>query len=264
MKKVKAKKNLGQHFLKDEAVAKRIAMSLSKLSNYEHILEIGPGMGVMTKYLINEFPNHLVKAVEIDPESVQYLKAHHEELEVFGEDFLKMDIKGLFHHNFALIGNYPYNISSQIVFKTIEHRNLIPEMCGMFQKEVAKRICEGPGSKTYGVISVLTQAFYRAEYLFTVSEKVFDPPPKVKSGVLRLTRIEQEPSCEINMLFRLVKQAFNTRRKTLRNSLRNMFSEDLLRESIFDARPERLSVKQFIDLTNLASEEANRRSKSKT
>jgi len=255
MKKVKAKKHLGQHFLKDEAVAKKIAMTLQSPSKYENILEIGPGMGVLTKYLIDGFPEHLVKAVELDTESVTYLNEHHKGLEVFSEDFLKMDIKSCFDGGFALIGNYPYNISSQIVFKTIHNRDRIPEMTGMFQKEVAQRICEGPGSKTYGVISVLTQAFYKAEYLFTVSEKVFNPPPKVKSGVLRLTRLESDPPCDIQLLFRVVKQGFGTRRKTLRNSLRNMFTAEALENDIFNLRPETLSVDQFIDLTNLASKQ---------
>ncbi|MFT6717498.1 MAG: 16S rRNA (adenine1518-N6/adenine1519-N6)-dimethyltransferase [Saprospiraceae bacterium] len=253
MKKVKAKKHLGQHFLKDESVAERIAMSLKHSSRYQNILEIGPGMGVLTKYLINGFPEHNVKAVELDTESVSYLSEHYQNLEVFGEDFLKMDINACFNDSFALIGNYPYNISSQIVFKTIENRTQIPEMCGMFQKEVAQRICEGPGNKVYGVISVLTQAFYKAEYLFTVSPQVFKPAPKVKSGVLRLTRLEKDPSCDIPMLFKVVKQGFNTRRKTLRNSLRSLFTPETLQDEIFDLRPERLTVAQFVDLANLAS-----------
>jgi len=253
MKKVKAKKHLGQHFLKDESVAKRIADTLVSRSKYPNILEIGPGMGVLTKYLIEDNPEHTVKAVELDTDSVTYLNQNYAGLEVFGEDFLKMDIKGCFDGQFALIGNYPYNISSQIVFKTIENRQVIPEMTGMFQKEVAKRICEGPGSKTYGVTSVLTQAFFKAEYLFSVSEHVFDPPPKVKSGVLRLTRLDSDPDCDVTMLFRVVKQGFNTRRKTLRNSLRNMFTPEALQDEIFNLRPEALSVQQFIALTNLAS-----------
>lgn len=255
MKKVKAKKHLGQHFLKDEAIAKKIANTLATSSEYSNILEIGPGMGVMTKYLLADFPEHIIKAVELDSESVSYLNTHYDKLEVFGEDFLKMDISKCFDDKFALVGNYPYNISSQIVFKTIENRDSIPEMTGMFQKEVAQRICEGPGSKTYGVISVLTQAFYKAEYLFTVSEKVFDPPPKVKSGVLRLTRLEEDPPCDISLLFRVVKQGFNTRRKTLRNSLRNMFTPEALENDIFNLRPETLAVAQFVDLANLAAKQ---------
>ncbi|MFT6745930.1 MAG: 16S rRNA (adenine1518-N6/adenine1519-N6)-dimethyltransferase [Glaciecola sp.] len=255
MEKVKAKKHLGQHFLRDESVAERIAMTLNSPSRYSNILEIGPGMGVLTKYLINNFPEHTVKAVELDVDSVSYLNEHYPKLEVFSEDFLRMDIPSCFEKPFALIGNYPYNISSQIVFKTIEHRDLIPEMCGMFQKEVAKRICEGPGTKTYGVTSVLTQAFYKAEYLFTVSPNVFNPPPKVKSGVLRLTRLEKDPACDIPMLFKVVKQGFNTRRKTLRNSLRSLFTPEALQDEIFNLRPETLSVEQFVDLANLASKQ---------
>lgn len=250
MQKVKAKKFLGQHFLNDESIAEQIATSLVEKDRYRNILEIGPGMGVLTKYILQHYPEHLLKAIEIDRESVTYLSEAFPKLEVLNEDFLKMDLTKTFTEPLALIGNYPYNISSQIVFKTIQHRNIIPMMTGMFQKEVAERICAGPGSKTYGVISVLTQAFYQTEHLFTVSENVFTPPPKVKSGVLRLTRLESDPACDTKKLFQVVKQAFNQRRKTLRNSLRSMFEPEQLTAEIFNQRPERLTVQDFVDLTN--------------
>ncbi|RZL44212.1 MAG: 16S rRNA (adenine(1518)-N(6)/adenine(1519)-N(6))-dimethyltransferase RsmA, partial [Pedobacter sp.] len=190
MDKVKAKKHLGQHFLKDEQVAKNIADTL-QLKGYEDILEIGPGMGVLTKYMLEKPVTTYV--VEIDTESVEYLELHYPKLhgKIIAKDFLKYDINEVFKgKQFAIIGNFPYNISTQIVFKMLELRNQIPEFSGMFQKEVAERICEKKGSKTYGILSVLVQAFYEAEYLFTVDENVFNPPPKVKSGVLRLTRKE--------------------------------------------------------------------------
>lgn len=190
MKEVKAKKHLGQHFLTDEGIAQQIGETLKQSSNYKGIIEVGPGMGVMTKYTRAKYPSHDFKLVELDQESVTYLNAHYPDIEVLNEDFLRLDLSKIFDDEFAVIGNYPYNISSQIVFKVIDNRNLIPEMTGMFQKEVAERICEKPGSKAYGIISVLTQAFYDAEYLFTVDENVFNPPPKVKSGVLRLIRRE--------------------------------------------------------------------------
>jgi len=190
MEKVKAKKHLGQHFLKDESIAKAIADTLN-LEGYEDVLEIGPGMGVLTKYLLEKPINTYV--IEIDTESVTYLDANYPKLknQIISKDFLKYDINEVFEgKQFAIIGNFPYNISTQIVFRTLELRNQIPEFAGMFQKEVAERICEKKGSKTYGILSVLVQAFYDAEYLFTVDENVFIPPPKVKSGVLRLRRKE--------------------------------------------------------------------------
>lgn len=255
MKKVKAKKHLGQHFLKDEVIAEKIAHTLTHEKNYQNILEIGPGMGVVTKYLLSSFSSHCIKAIELDAESVEYLNQEHPDLQVYNKDFLKLNLSEIFNSPFALIGNYPYNISSQIVFKTIEFRDIIPEMTGMFQKEVAERICAKPGNKIYGIISVLTQAFYKAEYLFTVSERVFDPPPKVKSGVLRLTRLETDPNCDTSLLFRVVKQSFNQRRKTLRNSLRNLFEKETLQDELFNERPERLSVSDFVHLTNLAAKQ---------
>ncbi len=248
---VRAKKHLGQHFLKDESVAKNIADTLS-YKGYEKILEIGPGMGVLTKYLLEKAIE--TNVIEIDTESVAYLEENYPKLHghIISKDFLKYNLNEVFNNEqFAIIGNFPYNISTQIVFKTLEMRNQIPEFSGMFQKEVAQRICEKKGSKVYGILSVLTQAFYDAEYLFTVDEHVFDPPPKVKSGVLRLTRKENyELPCDEKLFFSVVKQAFNQRRKTMRNSLKSMIHSDNLKEdSIFDLRPEQLSYEQFIELT---------------
>lgn len=251
MEKVKAKKHLGQHFLKDEEVAKNIADTL-QLKGYENVLEIGPGMGVLTKYLLEKSVTTYV--VEIDNESVEYLENHYPKLhgKIIAKDFLKYDINEVFDgKQFAIIGNFPYNISTQIVFKALELRNQIPEFSGMFQKEVAQRICEKKGTKAYGILSVLVQAFYNAEYLFTVDENVFIPPPKVKSGVLRLTRKEDFTlPCSEKMFFRVVKTGFQQRRKTLRNSLKTMNLSDSLREDkIFDLRPEQLSVEDFINIT---------------
>ncbi len=257
MEKVKAKKHLGQHFLKDESIAKAIADTL-KLDGYEDVLEIGPGMGVLTKYLLEKPVNTYV--IEIDKESVAYLDANFIKLKdkIISQDFLKYNINEIFEgKQFAIIGNFPYNISTQIVFRTLELRNQIPEFSGMFQKEVAERICSKKGSKVYGILSVLAQAFYDVEYLFTVDEHVFDPPPKVKSGVMRMTR---KPNfhlpCDEKLLFTIVKTAFNQRRKMLRNSLKSLNLSDNLREgSIFDLRPEQLSVEQFIELTQKVKED---------
>lgn len=250
---VKAKKHLGQHFLRDENIAQKIADSLS-LKNYDNVLEIGPGMGVLTKYLLDKKVTTYV--IEIDKESVAYLKSNFLNLanRVIEEDFLKYDLKSVFKDQpFAIIGNYPYNISSQIVFKTLEMRDLIPEFSGMFQKEVAQRICEKKGSKSYGILSVLVQAFYDAEYLFTVPPHVFNPPPKVDSGVLILKRKPNyKLACDEKLFFRVVKSAFNQRRKTLRNSLKVFnLTDNLKANSIFDLRPEQISVEDFINLTLL-------------
>lgn len=251
MDKVKAKKHLGQHFLNDETIAQQIADTLS-LEGYKNVLEIGPGMGVLTKYLLEKPIQTYV--IEIDTESVDYLQKHYPKLEgkIISKDFLKYNItEAMGTEPFAIIGNFPYNISTQIVFKMLELRQQIPEFSGMFQKEVAQRICEKKGTKAYGILSVLVQAFYEAEYLFTVSEDVFIPPPKVKSGVLRLRRKENfQLPCEEKLFFTVVKTAFNQRRKTLRNSLKTyQLSDNLKEDSIFDLRPEQLSVEQFIDLT---------------
>ena len=251
---VRAKKHLGQHFLKDENIARKIADTLT-IADYENILEIGPGTGVLTKYLL-QLNGISTYVIEIDKESAEYLKANYLNLipRIIEKDFLKHNLKEVFKDEpFAIIGNFPYNISSQIVFKTLEMRDQIPELCGMFQKEVAKRICEKEGSKTYGILSVLTQAFYKTEYLFTVPPQVFNPPPKVHSGVIRLTRKKEFTlPCNEHLFFRVVKTAFQQRRKTLRNSLKTFNLSDNLREGvIFGKRPEQLSVKEFIELTTL-------------
>jgi len=251
MEKVKAKKHLGQHFLKDESIAKDIADTLN-LEGYNDLLEIGPGMGVLTKYLLEKEVNTYV--IEIDTESVAYLDSNYPKLKdkIISKDFLKYNINEVFEgKQFAIIGNFPYNISTQIVFRALEFRHQIPEFAGMFQKEVAERICEKKGTKAYGILSVLVQAFYEAEYLFTVSEAVFDPPPKVKSGVLRLRRKENFTlPCSEKLFFTVVKTAFQQRRKTIRNSLKTLNLSDNLREDvIFDLRPEQLNVAQFIELT---------------
>lgn len=251
MDKVRAKKHLGQHFLTDENIAKNIADALT-LEGYKKVLEIGPGMGVLTKYLLEKPIETYV--IEIDNESVEYLNAHYFKLhgKIISEDFLRYDITKVFGDEpFAIIGNFPYNISSQIVFRALEMRDRIPEFAGMFQKEVAERVCEKKGTKTYGILSVLTQAFYEAEYLFTVPENVFNPPPKVKSGVLRLKRKENyKLPVNEKLFFNVVKTAFNQRRKTLRNSLKTFnLSDNLKEDSIFDLRPEQLSTEEFIELT---------------
>ncbi|MDN3665141.1 16S rRNA (adenine(1518)-N(6)/adenine(1519)-N(6))-dimethyltransferase RsmA [Algibacter miyuki] len=250
---VRAKKHLGQHFLNDETVAEKIADTLT-LNNYKTVLEIGPGMGVLTKYILKKPVTTYV--VEIDTESVEYLQANYLNLapRIIEEDFLKFDLNTVLNGEpFAIIGNFPYNISTQIVFKTLEMRDQIPEFSGMFQKEVAARICSKEGSKVYGIMSVLVQAFYHAEYLFTVPPHVFNPPPKVESGVLRLTRKENyDLPCEEKMLFKVVKTAFQQRRKTLRNSLKTFnLSDNLKANSIFGKRPEQLSVEAFIELTQM-------------
>lgn len=248
---VRAKKHLGQHFLKDENIAEKIAETLT-FSNYKNVVEIGPGMGVLTKHLFSNEAN--VHVVEIDTESVAYLQQHYPQLQgkIHEQDFLKYDIKQVFgEEQFAIIGNFPYNISTQIVFKMLELREYVPQFSGMLQKEVAQRICEKEGNKTYGILSVLVQAFYHAEYLFTVPPSVFNPPPKVDSGVLRLTRKENYTlPCNEKLFFRVVKTAFQQRRKTLRNSLKTFNLPDILTEdSIFARRPEQLSTEQFIELT---------------
>ncbi|QLG44852.1 16S rRNA (adenine(1518)-N(6)/adenine(1519)-N(6))-dimethyltransferase RsmA [Costertonia aggregata] len=257
---VKAKKHLGQHFLKDEEIAKKIANTLS-LEGYRNVLEIGPGTGVLTKYLLLHDIN--LVAMDLDADSIIYLNhsfplehpklvTNEEKFKVIEADFLKHDMHQLFGNEpFAITGNFPYNISTQIVFRLLEMREQIPEFSGMFQKEVAQRICEKKGSKTYGILSVLVQAFYNAEYLFTVHPQVFDPPPKVQSGVLRLTRRENfSLDCDEKLFYRVVKAAFNQRRKTIRNSLKTfVLSDILIEDAIFDLRPEQLSVADFIALT---------------
>jgi 16S rRNA (adenine1518-N6/adenine1519-N6)-dimethyltransferase len=256
---VRAKKHLGQHFLNDENIAKDIADTLT-LEGYKQVLEIGPGTGVLTKYLLKkDIKTHVI---EIDRESVEYLKANYLNLadRVYEEDFLKYDLTEVFKDEpFAVIGNFPYNISTQIVFKTLEMREQIPEFSGMFQKEVAARICSKEGSKVYGVMSVLVQAFYEAEYLFTVPPTVFIPPPRVDSGVLRLKRKKNFTlPVDEKLFFRVVKTAFQQRRKTLRNSLKSFnLSDNLKANAIFDKRPEQLSVDAFLELTLLVENDEN-------
>ena len=224
------------------------------LQGYDVVLEIGPGMGVLTKYLLDKDITTYV--IEIDSESVEYLQANYLNLapRIIEKDFLKYNLNEVFKDEpFAIIGNFPYNISSQIVFKVLEMREQIPEFSGMFQKEVAQRICEKEGSKTYGILSVLVQAFYKADYLFTVPPSVFNPPPKVDSGVLRLTRKDNfNLPCDEALFFKVVKTAFQQRRKTLRNSLKTFnLSDNLKANAIFGKRPEQLSVNSFIELTQL-------------
>ncbi|PXY00803.1 16S rRNA (adenine(1518)-N(6)/adenine(1519)-N(6))-dimethyltransferase [Marinifilum breve] len=255
---VRAKKNLGQHFLKDLNIAKKIVAGL-KADNVSKVLEIGPGMGVLTQYLLQDdkFETHVV---EIDTESVAYLKENYPNLSdrIIGEDFLKYDLSKIFNESFAVIGNFPYNISSQIFFKILEHRDQVPEVVGMIQKEVAERMSAVPGNKTYGILSVLMQAFYDIEYLFTVSEKVFDPPPKVKSAVIRMARnTTSNLECDEKLFFRVVKTGFNQRRKTLRNSLKSILGEHKLDDELMAKRPEQLSIEQFVYLTNKIQELLN-------
>lgn len=253
MKLVKPKKFLGQHFLKDLQVAQDIADTVDACPSLP-ILEVGPGMGVLTQFLLKK--ERPVKVVELDFESVAFLR---ENFSIMGEniieqDFLKMDLSQLFGGQpFILTGNYPYNISSQIFFKMLDYKDLIPCCTGMIQKEVAERIAAGPGSKTYGILSVLIQAWYHVEYLFTVHEHVFNPPPKVKSAVIRMTRNEtSELGCDEKLFKQIVKTTFNQRRKTLRNSISPILGKDnpLSSDPIFNKRPEQLSVQEFIDLTN--------------
>jgi 16S rRNA (adenine1518-N6/adenine1519-N6)-dimethyltransferase len=253
MKLVKPKKFLGQHFLKDLQVAQDIADTVNTCPDIP-ILEVGPGMGVLTQFLIPK--GRPLKVVELDFESVAYLKENFVQLgnNIIEQDFLKMDLQQLFEGKpFVLTGNYPYNISSQIFFKMLDNKNLIPCCTGMIQKEVAERIAAKPGNKTYGILSVLIQAWYHVEYLFTVHEHVFNPPPKVKSAVIRMTRNDaQELGCNEKLFKQIVKTTFNQRRKTLRNSISPILDKNspLSADPIFNKRPEQLSVADFVELTN--------------
>ncbi|MDM8267958.1 16S rRNA (adenine(1518)-N(6)/adenine(1519)-N(6))-dimethyltransferase RsmA [Barnesiella viscericola] len=250
---VKPKKSLGQHFLTDLSIAEAIADTLASYKGMP-VLEVGPGMGVLTRFLLDK--GHDLTVVELDPESVEYLQEHFPELRdrIVAKDFLKLDLARLYEGPFCIIGNYPYNISSQIFFKVLDYKDRIPCCSGMIQKEVAERMAAPPGSKTYGILSVLLQAWYDIEYLFTVPEHVFNPPPKVKSAVIRMTRNQVEQlGCNERLFKQIVKTAFNQRRKTMRNSLRSLVGKEceVLSDPIFDERPERLSVERFIALTNL-------------
>jgi len=252
MTSVRPKKHLGQHFLKNESVASKIANSLIIEDKKLNVLEIGPGMGVLTKYL---YPNDNINltVVEIDTESVAYLVDEMKlpSSKIFEADFLKMNLKEIFKDSFSIIGNFPYNISSQILFKVYENIELVPQVVGMFQKEVAERIASKPGNKQYGILSVLLQAFYDIEYLFTVEENNFIPPPKVKSGVIRLVRNSvTDLGCDQILFKRIIKQCFNQRRKTIRNSIKSIVAPENLESDLLQKRPEQLSVEEFVSLTN--------------
>ena len=260
MRQVRAKKALGQHFLTDLSVAERIALTVSE---YKHLplIEVGPGMGVLTQFLLQN--GHDLKVVELDSESVRYLSQCYPQLDgrIIEADFLKLDLAEVTGQpQFVVIGNYPYNISSQILFKVLDYKDQVVCCSGMFQREVAQRIAAPPGSKTYGILSVLLQAWYDIEYLFTVDEHVFNPPPKVKSGVIKLVRNEvKQLDCNERLFKTIVKTSFGQRRKTLRNSLRGLLPKDspVLESNIFRQRPEQLSVSDFIELTNLVTAENN-------
>lgn len=251
---VKAKKHLGQHFLRNDQICSDIARSLTGHGNYDQIIEIGPGTGALTKHLL-DLPYDL-RVVEVDQESIDYLIVHVAALrsKIIGQDFLQLDLQTLSGSKpMAVIGNFPYNISSQILFHVLEYRDCIPEVVGMFQKEVAERVAEGPGSRDYGILSVLLQAWYDIEYLFTVGEQEFIPPPKVKSGVIRLKRNSRtELGCNESQFKQVVKLAFNQRRKTIRNSTRSLCTEYTpIEDPLFSKRPEQLGVEEFILLTRI-------------
>ena len=260
MKQVRPKKNLGQHFLTDLSIAKRIADTVDACPDLP-VLEVGPGMGVMTQYLV-EKPRPF-KVVEIDRESVAYLNEHFPKLRenILGEDFLRMDLHQVFDgQQFVLTGNYPYDISSQIFFKMLDNRDLIPCCTGMIQHEVAVRMASQPGNKQYGILSVLIQAWYNVEYLFTVEPSVFNPPPKVMSAVIRMTRNEvQHLGCDEQLFKRVVKTVFNQRRKMLRVSLRQLLPPDsslfTLHSELLTRRPEQLSIPEFVELTNMVEQQ---------
>ena len=249
---VRAKKSLGQHFLIDQTAAQSIVNALTHDSTVPEVLEIGPGMGVLTRYLLERSDIDL-KAVELDNESVEYLLAHYPVLNgrLVYADFLKLDVHRLFSGDYRIIGNFPYNISSQIFFKILDDRNHIPEVVCMIQKEVADRIAEGPGSKTYGILSVFLQAWYDIDYILSVGPGAFSPPPKVKSAVIRLRRNSRtELGCDELLFKQVVKAAFNQRRKTLRNALKPILKEGFDTSApVFDLRAERLSVEDFVELT---------------
>lgn len=264
MKSVRPKKNLGQHFLTDLNIAKAIADTVDACPGIP-VLEVGPGMGVLTQYLMTK--ERAMKVVEIDSESVAYLNEKYPLLRenIIGEDFLQMDLHKLFGGNkFVLTGNYPYDISSQIFFKMLDNKDLIPCCTGMIQREVALRMASSPGTKAYGILSVLIQAWYDVEYLFTVDENVFNPPPKVKSAVIRMTRNDvNDLGCDWQLFRRVVKAVFNQRRKMLRVSLRQIFTNvkpaaDFFEQDIMTKRPEQLTIQQFVELTNKVEHELNR------
>lgn len=251
MDKVTPKKSLGQHFLTDHNIARKIVRNID-IDSCKNVIELGPGTGILTKYLVELDGIDLI-LVEIDTHSVQWLAVHYPELEnkTINKDFLKLEIDTLFHQPFILIGNFPYNISSQIFFKILEYKDLVIEVVCMIQKEVAERINAGPGSKTYGILSVFLQTFYDIEYLFTVNENVFNPPPKVKSAVIKLNRNNRTSlPCSLELFFKVVKASFNQRRKMMRNSLKAI-SPELPDTILLQKRPEQLGVEDFIKLTSL-------------
>ena len=257
MTQVRAKKHLGQHFLVDLEIAGRIASSLP-LDEFQRVLEVGPGTGVLTQFLLKNSEINLT-AVEIDKESVDYLRTRFPQLNLLEADFLKMDLNKFSAEKFSIIGNFPYNISSQIFFKVLEHREKIPYIVCMIQKEVAERMAANAGNKTYGILSILMQAYYSIDYLFTVHEHVFKPPPKVKSAVIILKRNETKKlDCNETLFKQIVKTAFNQRRKQLRNSLKPLIGKDneIFKNEIFDKRPEQLDIKAFIGLTNLIEQQS--------
>lgn len=257
---VRAKKHLGQHFLTDKNICRKIADQFIGFQEVKDVLEIGPGMGALTEFLL-EREQYTVHVAEIDRDSVAYLEAHFPALHgrIYPVDFLKVDLTKLMGNgSFAVVGNFPYNISSQILFKCLDYRNQIPEIMGMFQKEVAERVAEKPGSKQYGIMSVLMQAFYDIHYCFTVDEHVFNPPPKVKSGVIRCTRnTRQTLPCDERLFIQVVKMSFNQRRKTIRNSIKQLISGSTEDHPFLTLRPEVLSVEQFIELTEFVARQKN-------
>jgi 16S rRNA (adenine1518-N6/adenine1519-N6)-dimethyltransferase len=254
MSSVRAKKHLGQHFLTDKNIALKIVGSLNPAGRFSQVLEVGPGMGILSDILLqnNEYETYMI---DLDGESVEFLHKKYPQLQerLINGDFLALDFKKTFPGNVAVIGNFPYNISSQILFKILEHRDQVPEMVGMFQKEVAERCTSAPGTKEYGILSVFVQAYYKVEYLFTVKAGVFNPPPKVLSAVIRLTRNDVlELGCDEKVFWKVVKAGFNQRRKTLRNALSSLIPKDKMpADPVFDLRAERLSVDDFVRLTNM-------------
>ena len=251
MSEVRPKKSLGQHFLTDQNIAQRIVEQLSP--DVETVIEVGAGTGVLTQYMVNDILDKF-HVIEIDKESIAYL---HQHFPMLGErliegDFLRADLSQYGQKNMAIIGNFPYNISSQIFFQVLKYKEQVVEVVGMVQKEMAERMAAKEGSKTYGILSVLMQAWYDIDYLFTVHENVFNPPPKVKSAVIKMRRnAVTDLGCDEKLFVSIVKQAFNQRRKTMRNSLRPMLSPEIIENEVFNKRPEQLSVQEFIDLTNM-------------
>ena len=253
---VRAKKHLGQHFLTDKNIAAKIVDSLKPQGRFGHVLEVGPGMGVLSDFLLQK-SEYETSLIDIDTESYDFLKKKYPQLgaRLINADFLELDFKSIFPENFAIIGNFPYNISSQILFKVLDNRQQVVEVVGMFQKEVAERCAAKPGSKEYGILSVFLQAYYKVEYLFTVKAGVFNPPPKVLSAVIRLTRNDKQTlDCDEKLFWQIVKAGFNQRRKTLRNAISSLINkEKLTDEPVLDLRAERLSVEDFVKLTNAVS-----------